>query len=72
MAPDQKCYVQLSLWAHTNCYLGLYLLDAGSNANLRVATEVSSITTTGFQIKMNKWADTVLYGGKVSWMACGK
>lgn len=38
---------------------GLYLLDAGSNANLRVATEVSSITTTGFQIKINKWADTV-------------
>ncbi|XP_078323719.1 uncharacterized protein LOC111122591 isoform X1 [Crassostrea virginica] len=51
---------------------GLYLLDNRWDKNLRVNTDVSGVTTTGFQISINRWADTVLYGARIRWMACGK
>ena len=51
---------------------GLYLLDNRWGKNLRVNTDVSGVTTTGFQISINPWADTVLYGARIRWMACGK
>eukprot|EP00105_Crassostrea_gigas_P015807 XP_011432932.1 PREDICTED: uncharacterized protein LOC105332169 [Crassostrea gigas] len=50
---------------------GLYLLDTGYTRNTRVTTEVTDVTKTGLQIKLNTWADTVLYGARISWMACG-
>ena len=51
---------------------GFYLLDSGWDSNLRVNTDVSGVTTTGFQISINPWADTILYGVRIRWMACGK
>ncbi|XP_056013411.1 uncharacterized protein LOC125682260 [Ostrea edulis] len=51
---------------------GLYLLDAAYTANLRVVTEAKNVTNTGFQVKLNTWADTTMFGARVSWMACGR
>ncbi|XP_078323716.1 uncharacterized protein LOC111126552 isoform X1 [Crassostrea virginica] len=51
---------------------GFYLLDNGWGKNLRVNTDVSGVTTTGFQISINTWKDTTLYGAGIRWMACGK
>ena len=51
---------------------GFYLLDNNWDRNLRVNTDVSGVTTTGFQISINPWGDTVLYGTRIRWMACGK
>ncbi|XP_078322114.1 uncharacterized protein LOC144621934 [Crassostrea virginica] len=51
---------------------GLYFLDNGWDKNIRVNTDVSSVTSTGFHINVFPWADTVLYGARIRWMACGK
>ena len=51
---------------------GLYHLDNEWNKNLRIDTAVSGVTTTGFQISINTWDDTILYGVQIRWMACGK
>ena len=51
---------------------GLYHLDNEWNTNLRVNTTVSGVTTTGFHISINPWADTILYGARIRLMACGK
>eukprot|EP00105_Crassostrea_gigas_P033752 XP_019917900.1 PREDICTED: uncharacterized protein LOC105346508 [Crassostrea gigas] len=51
---------------------GLYLLDTGYTRNTRVIAEVTDVTKTGLQVKLNTWADTELYGARVSWMACGQ
>ena len=51
---------------------GHYLLDSKWKTNLRVYTAVSGLTTTGFQISINTWDDTILYAAGVRWMACGK
>uniref|UniRef100_A0A8W8L1W6 H-type lectin domain-containing protein n=1 Tax=Magallana gigas TaxID=29159 RepID=A0A8W8L1W6_MAGGI len=51
---------------------GLYLLDTGYTRNTRVTTEVTDVTKTGLQVKLNTWADTELYGARISWMACGQ
>lgn len=51
---------------------GLYFHDAANGANLRVDTTVTNLSRTGFQLTLKAWADTVLYGAYVSWMACGK
>ncbi|XP_061184395.1 uncharacterized protein LOC133192399 [Saccostrea echinata] len=40
--------------------------------NLRVSTEIKDITRTGFSINLARWGDSVLYGARVSWMACGR
>nr|XP_022327640.1 uncharacterized protein LOC111126971 [Crassostrea virginica]XP_022327641.1 uncharacterized protein LOC111126971 [Crassostrea virginica] len=51
---------------------GLYHLDSKWDKNLRVKTDVYGVSTTGFQIKITLWEDTILYGARVHWMACGK
>lgn len=51
---------------------GLYFLDSSKSANIRVHASVTNVSRTGFKITMKSWADSVLYGGYVSWMACGK
>ncbi|XP_061184524.1 uncharacterized protein LOC133192546 [Saccostrea echinata] len=51
---------------------GLYLLDSAGTVNLRVSTEVKDITRGGFSINLARWGDSVLYGARVSWMACGR
>ncbi|XP_078331109.1 uncharacterized protein LOC144624942 isoform X2 [Crassostrea virginica] len=50
---------------------GFYFLDSSHTKNLRVVAKTSKVTNTGFQVIMNPWHDTVLYGAKISWMACG-
>ncbi|XP_056013412.1 uncharacterized protein LOC125682264 [Ostrea edulis] len=45
---------------------GLYLLDAAYTANLRVFTEATNVTNTGFQVKLNTWADRTMFGARVS------
>ena len=50
---------------------GLYFLDSLHTKNLRVDAVISKVTNTGFQLLMKAWADTILYGAKISWMACG-
>lgn len=51
---------------------GLYFLDSSQTANLRVHASVTNVSRTGFEITMKSWANSVLYGGYVCWMACGK
>eukprot|EP00105_Crassostrea_gigas_P042513 XP_019926661.1 PREDICTED: uncharacterized protein LOC109619893 [Crassostrea gigas] len=51
---------------------GLYFLDSYYGKNLRIDTVVTNLSRTGFQLTLRSWANTVLYGAYVSWMACGK
>lgn len=51
---------------------GLYHLDSSYRKNLRVHTAVTNLSRTGFQLILNPWGDTEMYGASVSWMACGK
>lgn len=51
---------------------GLYFLDSDHSKNLRVVTEITDVTKTGFRVKLSSWNDTKLYGAKINWMACGK
>ncbi|HEY0027005.1 MAG TPA: H-type lectin domain-containing protein [Allosphingosinicella sp.] len=44
-------------------------LDAGNAANTRVSVTCQAITTTGFQIKVETWADTKLAMVAVAWVA---
>ncbi|XP_061187931.1 uncharacterized protein LOC133195963 [Saccostrea echinata] len=50
---------------------GLYLLDSWHRTNLRVNAIVTDITNSGFNVRLQTWADTTLYGASISWMACG-
>lgn len=51
---------------------GLYFLDSDHRTNLRVITEITDVTKTGFRVKLLSWDDTKLYGATINWMACGK
>ncbi|XP_066299868.1 ATP synthase subunits region ORF 7-like [Branchiostoma lanceolatum] len=49
--------------------VGLKQLDHG-NQNVRVTVAEQSITTTGMIVRVGTFADSVLYGLTVNWMAC--
>lgn len=51
---------------------GLYFLDSDRSTNLRVITEITDVTKTGFRMKLTSYDDSKLYGAKINWMACGK
>ncbi|XP_052673413.1 uncharacterized protein LOC128155641 [Crassostrea angulata] len=51
---------------------GLNLLDTGYTKNTRVIAEVTDVTKIGLQVRLRTWADTQLYGARISWMACGQ
>uniref|UniRef100_A0A8W8LFW2 H-type lectin domain-containing protein n=1 Tax=Magallana gigas TaxID=29159 RepID=A0A8W8LFW2_MAGGI len=51
---------------------GLYALDSSDEANLRVSTLLSNVSSTGFQLTLRTWSDSKLFEAAVSWMACGK
>lgn len=51
---------------------GLYTLDSSDETNLRVATLVSDVSSTGFQLTLQTWSGSELFEAAVSWMACGK
>jgi hypothetical protein len=44
-------------------------LDMSRDANWRVNAYATDITATGFVIHIDTWADTVLYSGRISWIA---
>ncbi|PWY89867.1 zincin [Aspergillus heteromorphus CBS 117.55] len=44
-------------------------LDIDKGTNFRVKTYPSHVTADGFTVNIDSWADTVLYGASVSWMA---
>lgn len=47
----------------------LSYLDCDCGHNLRVKLLVDTITTTGFRLRVTDWADTVLWGVGVNWIA---
>ncbi|XP_062616019.1 ATP synthase subunits region ORF 7-like [Saccostrea cucullata] len=51
---------------------GLYVLDSDYTVNLRISTVVKEVTRTGFSVKIKTWENSVLYGARISWMACGR
>ncbi|XP_061178999.1 uncharacterized protein LOC133187592 [Saccostrea echinata] len=51
---------------------GYATLDSDRLKNVRVNTFVQNITKSEFTLTIHTWADTILYGTNVRWMACGK
>lgn len=51
---------------------GLYRLDSSDETNLRVATMLTNVSSTGFQLTLQTWSGSELYEAAISWMACGK
>ncbi|XP_078613604.1 uncharacterized protein LOC144883173 [Branchiostoma floridae x Branchiostoma japonicum] len=49
--------------------VGLRQLDHG-NQNVRVTVAERSVTRTGMTVRVGTFADSVLYGATVNWMAC--
>lgn len=49
---------------------GIHYLDVGNAANTRLATLVTNVDLTGFDLSMYEWADSHTYGGRAVWMAC--
>ena len=45
-------------------------LDDGSGGNVRVNSGVSAVSTSGFDVSVNEWADTHLASVGVTWIAC--
>ncbi|VDI72826.1 Hypothetical predicted protein [Mytilus galloprovincialis] len=51
---------------------GLYLYDTSRLANSRFNTIVRNLSRYGFNITITSWADTKMFGARISWMACLK
>lgn len=51
---------------------GLYLLDSSKDHNVRVTTSLSNLSRNGFTLGISTFADTIMWGARVSWMACPK
>lgn len=51
---------------------GLYLYDTSRLANSRFNTIVRNLSRYGFNITISSWADTKMFGARISWMACLK
>ncbi|KAK7445789.1 hypothetical protein BaRGS_00040304 [Batillaria attramentaria] len=52
--------------------LGLTYLDAYEGHNLRVKTYMQHLASTGFDLRVQEWADSYNYRVNVMWMACPK
>lgn len=52
--------------------LGLTLLDASAEKNLRYRVEALSVSRDAMTIKVSTWANTKIYGIAGYWMAHGK
>eukprot|EP00118_Oscarella_pearsei_P011223 m.73670 g.73670 ORF g.73670 m.73670 type:complete len:200 (+) comp35855_c0_seq5:473-1072(+) len=50
--------------------LGITNLDASKDFNVRIAVRPTKITKYGFQAYIVTWADSILYGVTLSWIAC--
>ncbi|XP_071128552.1 uncharacterized protein [Mytilus edulis] len=51
---------------------GLYLYDTSKGSNSRLFTDVTNLSKSGFNMKIRAWADTKMWGARISWMACPK
>ena len=49
--------------------LSIKLLDASNGANLRIDTNFSNVSRSGFLLSVNTWADTKIYAISVFWIA---
>jgi hypothetical protein len=52
--------------------LGVTLLDASSDKNVRYKVEALSVSRDAMTIKISTWADTKIYGISGYWMAHGE
>ncbi len=50
-------------------HLGITGFDLSSTHNQRFIASVSSITKTGFVVKFDTWADTIIYMARIEWLA---
>jgi len=50
-------------------HVALSHLDADQNANVRVNVSATSVSVSGFYLRIEAWADTLLYAVKASWLA---
>jgi hypothetical protein len=46
-------------------------LDIDQAPNLRVTTNLISVSTTGFRVSCVTWADTIVYSVKLQWISVG-
>jgi len=46
--------------------------DINKDRNLRISTEATSVSTTGFNLRIASWADTIVYSYDATWVATGK
>jgi hypothetical protein len=51
-------------------FLSHSLLDI-SGSSIRVTVSPADVTKLGFSIKLNTWADSIVWNSKVSWVAVG-
>ncbi|XP_063445817.1 uncharacterized protein LOC134725715 isoform X2 [Mytilus trossulus] len=51
---------------------GLYLYDTSKDSNSRLVTDVTNLSKSGFNMKIYTYADTKMWGARMSWMACPK
>lgn len=49
--------------------VSLRMLDVGNMTNTRAHVLAENVTQEGFDLVIHTWADTVLYGAEVTWMA---
>ncbi|MEA2665940.1 MAG: hypothetical protein QOI11_2884 [Candidatus Eremiobacteraeota bacterium] len=50
-------------------HVALSVLDADATANVRVNVIATNVSTSGFSLRIEAWADTILYAVKASWLA---
>lgn len=51
---------------------GLYLYDTWKDTNPRIIVHAGGLTRYGFNLSIRTFADTKLWGARISWMACPK
>ncbi|MBV8612134.1 MAG: H-type lectin domain-containing protein, partial [Singulisphaera sp.] len=49
--------------------VGLSLLDVDQSKNTRVAISARDVTPEGFDLVLNTWSDTIIYGAGANWVA---
>jgi hypothetical protein len=50
--------------------LAFAMMDVYSAHNFRMKSGVSAVTTSSATLSVNTWADTVVYGSVLNWIAC--
>jgi hypothetical protein len=68
----QNVYIRFNPAFHTTpkVTIGLTLIDAHKDQNVRVRASVTSVTKNGFYLKFKPWYYSITYQIGVNWMAC--